>query len=80
MKDHLRKINEERGNPEKAYSDEMNERNSNAMDTNAESDARDLAKVSKSIEGTNQKMDSVHPDDMQNDEDDNALKETEELK
>lgn len=80
MKDHLKKQNEEHGNPERTYHEEMNNRGNHIADTNHESEARDLAKVNKSIAGENQKIDSVHPDDLQDDSDDYALRETEDLK
>ena len=53
------------GNPEKAFREELNDRGSSFSDTNAESDARDKAKIVKSLSGQGQKMDSAHPDDIQ---------------
>ena len=53
------------GNPEKTFREELNDRGSTLSDTNAESDARDKAKIVKSLSGQGQKMDSVHPDDIQ---------------
>ncbi|MER3464517.1 MAG: hypothetical protein C4329_09060 [Chitinophagaceae bacterium] len=80
MKDYLKDINEERGNPEKKYGDKMQQRTNHTKNTNDESEARDLAKVHKSVSGENQKIDSVHQDDLQNGLDDYAPKETERLK
>lgn len=81
MKDHLKDLNEERGNPSKVYNEELRNEGNHINDSNAESDARDLAKMNKSIQGANQKIDSSHPDDLApSDDDDYALRETEDLK
>jgi hypothetical protein len=80
MKDRLKDINQQKGNPSKVYWDEMNDRGSHPTDSNEESDARDRAKMHKSIAGANQKIDSVHPDELKDEEDGYTLDETENLK
>lgn len=56
------------GNPDKAYRDELSGKGSTFTDTSSESDARDRAKVEKVMQGDTQKIDSVHPDDLQDDD------------
>lgn len=50
------------GNPDKAFRDELNEKGSTFTDTNAESAARDEAKIQKAATGQSQKMDGGNPD------------------
>ena len=55
--------NDERGgNPGKAYRDELKDKGSTFTDTNAESAARDEAKMEKAATGQSQKMDGGNPD------------------
>lgn len=56
--------NDQTGNPEKTFRDELHDKGSTLSDTPAESDARDKAKIAKSLTGQGQKMDSVHPDEI----------------
>ena len=49
-------------NPNKAYRDELNEKGSTFLDTRAESDARDQAKMQKVASGQTQKIDGGNPD------------------
>ena len=70
----------ERGNPEKTYRDELNEKGSTFTDTPSEAEARDKAKIEKVISGQSQKIDSVHPDDLQDDNDEEIRRETLEKK
>lgn len=64
------------GNPEKAYNDELAGKGSTFTDTPSESDARDKAKVEKSLTGQSQKMDGVHPDELGDDDMDEMTRET----
>jgi hypothetical protein len=64
------------GNPEEVYRDELANKGSTFTDTPSESDARDKAKVEKSLTGQSQKMDSVHPDDLEDDDMDEMTRET----
>lgn len=64
------------GNPDKAYRDELEGKGSTFSDTPTESDARDKAKVEKVLSGETQKIDSVHPDELRDDENDDILRET----
>lgn len=64
------------GNPDKAYRDEMVEKGSSFTDTPTEADARDKAKVEKVLSGQGQKIDSVHPDELQDDSDEAIRRET----
>ena len=64
------------GNPEKAYRDELDGKGSTFSDTPSEADARDRAKVEKSLTGQSQKIDSVHPDDLDDDDLDEIARET----
>lgn len=64
------------GNPEKAYRDELENKGSMVSDTPSESDARDKAKVEKALSGESQKMDSVHPDELLDDDDEAIRRET----
>ena len=60
MKDSLHDLNNNNpGNPDKVYKDELNNRGGGLFDTKQESDARDAAKIEKSLSGQGQKMDSV---------------------
>ncbi|MBB1283682.1 hypothetical protein HRH25_04785 [Flavisolibacter sp. BT320] len=61
------------GNPDKAYRDELANKGSTFTDTPSETDARDKAKVEKALSGESQKMDSVHPDELL-DYDDEAIR------
>lgn len=61
------------GNPEKAYREEMHDKGSTFSDTNAESAARDKAKIEKSLTGQGQKMDSVHPDELKESREDKMI-------
>lgn len=56
------------GNPDKAYRDELSAKGSTFTDTPSEAEARDKAKVEKVMHGDTQKMDSVHPDELQDDD------------
>ena len=63
--------NHKAGNPEKAYREELHEKGSTFTDTNAESAARDQAKIQKAASGQSQKMDGGNPhadEDTVNDE------------
>jgi hypothetical protein len=51
----------ERGNPGKVYRDELANKGSGFGDTNAESDARDRAKIEKVTRGESQKIDGDNP-------------------
>lgn len=64
------------GNPDKAYQDELAGKGSAFLDTPSEADARDKAKVEKSLTGQSQKIDSIHPDDLKDDDSDEMLRET----
>lgn len=64
------------GNPDKAYRDELANKGSTFTDTPSEADARDKAKVEKALSGDSQKMDSVHPDELLDDDDDAIRRET----
>ncbi len=55
---------EERENPDKVYRDELNHKGSFLNDTPAESMARDKAKIEKSQRSDSQKMDGIHPDEL----------------
>lgn len=64
------------GNPDKAYRDEMAEKGSTFTDTPSEADARDKAKMDKALSGQSQKIDSVHPDELQDDREEAIRRET----
>lgn len=64
------------GNPDKAYREELDNKGSSFADTPSEADARDKAKVEKVISGQTQKIDSVHPDELQDDNMDEMRRET----
>ncbi len=64
------------GNPEQAFRDELAEKGSTFTDTPSETEARDKAKVEKALSGESQKIDSVHPDDLNDDDSDEMLRET----
>jgi len=65
--------NNKTGNPEKVYREELNDKGSTFTDTNEESDARDMAKIEKSLTGHGQKMDSVHPDELEETHEDRMI-------
>lgn len=64
------------GDPEKAYRDELAGKGSTFTDTPSEADARDKAKVEKSLTGQSQKIDTVHPDELKDDDIDEITRET----
>ena len=68
------------GNPDQAYRDELAGKGSTFSDTPTESDARDKAKVEKALSGETQKIDSVHPDELKDDNNDDIIRETLEYK
>lgn len=65
--------NNKRGNPEKAFKEELQDKGSTFDDTNAESNARDMAKIEKSLTGQGQKMDSVDPDELKETHEDRMI-------
>jgi hypothetical protein len=76
MENHKWEPDSKEGNPDKAYRDELANKGSSLTDTPSESDARDKAKVEKAISGESQKIDTVHPDDLQDDNDEEIRRET----
>lgn len=62
------------GNPGKAYREELAGKGSTFSDTPRESDARDKAKIEKVLSRDTQKMDTVHPDELKDDGDDEAVR------
>jgi hypothetical protein len=64
------------GDPEKAYRDELNNKGNAFTDNPEEADARDKAKVEKALTGQSQKIDSVHPDELNDDDMDDMIRET----
>jgi hypothetical protein len=54
----------ERGDPNKVYGEELENKGSTFTDTPAESDARDAAKIEKAQTGQSQKMDGIDPDEF----------------
>jgi hypothetical protein len=58
----------ERGDPEKAYRDELVNQGNAFTDTPSESDARDNAKIEKAQTGQSQKMDGSNPDEFDDDD------------
>lgn len=64
------------GNPDKTYREELAGKGSSFADTPSESDARDKAKVEKVRSGQGQKIDSVHPDELQDDDVESIRRET----
>lgn len=64
------------GDPGKAYREEFENKGSTFTDTPSEADARDKAKVEKALSGESQKIDSIHPDDLQDDNYDDVRRET----
>jgi len=56
-----------RSTPGKTYEEELNNKGTTFTDTNAESNERDKAKIDKALSGYGQKMDSVHPDQLEDD-------------
>lgn len=57
-----------KSNPEKAYREELHNEGSSLTDSPAESEARDKAKIEKVLTGQGQKMDTVAPDELQQDD------------
>lgn len=55
---------EEKGNPGKAYREELANKGSTFSDTPAESEARDSAKIEKGQTGQSQKIDGGNPDEF----------------
>ena len=68
------------GNPEEVYRQELNNEGTQFTDTPSEADARDKAKVQKALSGESQKMDTVHPDELNDDDMDEITRETLEKK
>jgi hypothetical protein len=64
------------GDPDKAYREELENKGSTFTDTPSESAARDKAKVEKVLSGETQKMDTVAPDELQDDNDEEMRRET----
>jgi hypothetical protein len=64
------------GNPDQTYRDELAGKGSTFSDTPSEADARDKAKVEKALTGQSQKIDSIHPDELKDDDMDDMLRET----
>lgn len=64
------------GDPNKVFREELRNEGSMFTDTPAESDARDKAKVKKALTGQSQKMDTVHPDELKDDDMDEQIRET----
>ena len=64
------------GNPDEVYREELKNKGSMFTDTPSEADARDKAKVEKALRGDSQKMDSVHPDELMDDDDEALRRET----
>ena len=64
------------GNPEEAYRDELAGKGSTFTDTPSEAEGRDKAKVEKALTGQSQKIDSVHPDELKDDNMDDQIRET----
>ena len=64
------------GNPNEAYREELENKGSMFTDTPSETEARDKAKVEKALTGESQKIDSVHPDELLDDDDDAVRRET----
>lgn len=64
------------GDPNEAYREELDNKGSTFTDTPSEAEARDKAKVEKALSGESQKMDSVHPDELLDDDDEAIRRET----
>lgn len=64
------------GDPGGVFREELQNEGSIFTDTPSESDARDKAKVQKTISGQSQKMDTVHPDELEDDDMDEQIRET----
>ena len=64
------------GNPDEVFREELRNEGSVLNDTPTESDARDKAKVQKVLSGETQKMDTVHPDELKDDDMDAQIRET----
>lgn len=64
------------GDPGGVFREELRNEGSTFTDTPSESDARDKAKVQKAISGQSQKMDTVHPDELKDDDMDEQIRET----
>ena len=80
MDKHSLEPDSKRGNPDKAFREELENKGSTFTDTPSEADARDKAKVEKALGGQSQKMDSVHPDELKDDNTDEIRRETLEKK
>jgi hypothetical protein len=76
MNTHKWEPDRKEGNPDQAYRDELAEKGSTFTDTPSETEARDKAKVEKALTGQSQKIDTVHPDDLQDDNMDAITRET----
>lgn len=69
------------GNPDKVYNEELENKGSTFLDTPAEADARDLAKIQKASTGQSQKIDGSDPyEDGGTTDDDGTRRETLEKK
>ncbi len=70
--DSLHKLNNNNpGNPDKVYNEELNNQGSGLFDTQQEGEARDAAKIEKALSGETQKTDSIGAVNF-NDPSDNA--------
>lgn len=76
MDNHKFEPDSREGNPERTYNDELTGKGTTFTDTPSEADARDKAKVEKSLTGESQKIDSVHPDELKDDNMDDMIRET----
>lgn len=76
MDKHSLEPDKKTGQPDKAYRQERENKGSTFTDTPTEADARDKAKVDKVLSGESQKMDTVHPDELQDDNIDEMRRET----
>lgn len=59
--------------PGETYREEKENEGSAFMDSDRESAERDAAKIDKAISGESQKIDTVHPDDLQPDRNDEIM-------
>jgi hypothetical protein len=64
------------GNPDEVFREELNNKGTVFTDTPSEADARDKAKVQKALSGDSQKIDTVHPDELKDDDMDEITRET----
>lgn len=74
MENHIREGHKTAGSPNKTYRDELAGKGSTFSDTPSEADARDKAKIEKVLSGDTQKIDTVHPDELKDDGDDEAIR------